>query len=266
MNPFDDTITKRVGQQFSRTAIGESAEPKLRYPSHSPPEPRTVGDLKISHSVVTDLMLRHLRTYGVSTFSSLRDRMKVSASVIKTLFEEMRQQQWIEVKGSTGLDYSFDLTTAGRTVASERSQLCSYTGPAPVSLDEYSRAVRAQKAKLKLNRAVLRAAFADLVVADSFLDRLRPAFISQQSRFLYGPTWNGKTSYSEKLPRLYDVSIILPYAVEVDEQIVFVYVPVVHRASPTVHTHLDARWIVCQRPCIAVGGELAASSHDLRFD
>src|SRR5205814_1141210 len=129
--------------------------------------PRTLADLKISHSVMTDLMLRHLRTHGVSSFSSLNTDMKISPSIIHVLFEEMRKQQLIEVKGLTGQDYSFDLTTAGRNLAAERSQMCNYVGPAPVSLDEYSRAVKAQAANLKVNRAGLRTAFADLVVSDS---------------------------------------------------------------------------------------------------
>src|SRR5205823_5733954 len=103
-------------------------------------------------------------------------------------------------------------------LAAERSQMCKYAGPAPVSLDEYSRAVRAQTAKVKVNRARLRAAFPDLVVSDSLLDQLGPALISQQSLFLYGPTGNGKTSYSERLLRVYQDSVVVPYAVEVDGQ------------------------------------------------
>ena len=138
--------------------------------------------------------------------------MKVSPSIIRVAFEEMRQRQLVEVKGLTGQDYSFELTTAGRNVAAERSEMCKYAGPAPVSLDEYSQAIRAQKAKLKVNRAGLRAALADLVVSDSLLDQLGPALISQQSLFLYGPTGNGKTSYSERLLRVYQDSVIVPYA------------------------------------------------------
>ncbi|MBV9501086.1 MAG: hypothetical protein JO138_17080 [Acidobacteriaceae bacterium] len=192
--------------------------------------------------------------------------MKLSTSIIKALFEEMRKQQWIEVKGSDGLDYSFGLTTAGRALAAERSQTCNYTGPAPVSLNDYSRAVKTQVAKVKINRAGLRAAFFDLVVSDSFLDRLGPALISQQSLFLYGPTGNGKTSYSERLLRTYDDSVILPYAVEVDGQIVIVYDPVIHTRLPVEPRHLDPRWVVCRRPCVTAGGELTAASLDLRFD
>ena len=154
-------------------------------------------------------------------------------------FEEMRQRQLVEVKGLTGQDYSFELTTAGRNVAAERSEMCKYAGPAPVSLDEYSQAIRAQKAKLKVNRAGLRAALADLVVSDSVTGPMGPALISQQSLFLYGPTGNGKTSYSERLLRVYQDSVIVPYAVEVNGQIITVYDPVVHRKIPGDPMGLD---------------------------
>jgi hypothetical protein len=253
-------------QDVSGTSLVESIQVTLKQPSHCPSAPRNLADLKISHSLLTDLMLRHLRTHGVSSFSSLNTYMKISPSIIHVLFEQMRKQQLVEVKGLTGQDYSFDLTTAGRNLAAERSQMCNYVGPAPVSLDEYSCAVKAQAAKLKVNRAGLRRAFADLVVSDSLLDQLGPALVSQQSLFLYGPTGNGKTSYSERLLRVYQDSVVVPYAVEVDAQIIAVYDPVVHRTLPIDSPGLDPRWVVCRRPYITAGGELVASLLDLQFD
>jgi predicted ATPase with chaperone activity len=253
-------------RKFSETSLVESIDLTLKDPSHYPSPPRKLSDLKISHSVIADLMLRHLRIHGVSSFSSLNTYLKISPSIIHVLFEQMRKQQLVEVKGLTGQDYSFDLTTAGRNLAAERSQMCKYVGPAPVSLDEYSSAVKAQAARPKVNRAGLRTAFADLVVSDSLLDQLGPALVSQQSLFLYGPTGNGKTSYSERLLRVYEDSVVVPYAVEVDAQIIAVYDPVVHRRIPMDGQDLDPRWVVCRRPYITSGGELAASLLDLQFD
>jgi hypothetical protein len=228
--------------------------------------PRTLEELKISHSLVTDLMLRHVRAHGASTFSSLSGSMKVSTSIIRVLFEQMRNQQLVEVKGMTGQDYLFDLTAAGRKLAAERSQVCTYTGPAPVSLAEYTRSVTAQRARVKVNRAALRSAFGDLVVSDSLLDQLGPALISQQPLFLYGATGNGKTSYSERLPRVYQDGVLLPYAVEVDAQIITVYDPVVHGTMPLHNENSDMRWVACKRPCLTAGGELVASALDLQLD
>jgi predicted ATPase with chaperone activity len=192
--------------------------------------------------------------------------MKISPSIVQHLFEELRKQQAIEVKGREGLDYSFDLTEAGRAFAAERTEACRYAGPAPVSLNEYFRAVRAQAAKVKVSRTELRTAFDDLVVSDLLLDQLGPALVSQRSLFLYGPTGNGKTSYSERLIRIYQDSVLVPYALEVDGQIITVYDPVVHHRLATDNSNLDPRWVVCQRPGITAGGELVPSMFDLRSD
>jgi len=42
--------------------------------------------------------------------------------------------------------------------------------------------------------------------------------------------------------------------------------PVVHRQAPGGDEMLDPRWVVCERPCITVGGELSASMLELRLD
>ncbi|HSU32661.1 MAG TPA: hypothetical protein VLJ11_15625 [Bryobacteraceae bacterium] len=249
----------------SDTTSGERIE--LEYPAYRPPIPRDLAELKLSQSMPTDLLLRHLRTRAVSSFSSVSESMKVSPRIVEALVEQMRKLQLIEVKGVTGLDYSFTLTREGRNLAAERSEMCRYAGPTPVSLDEYSRAVRAQRAQVKVDRTRLRAALSDLVVSDSLLDQLGPALVSQRSMFLYGPTGNGKTSYSERLTRIYEDSVAIPYAVEIDGQIISIYDPVVHRSLPVEKdAALDPRWVVCRRPCLIAGGELASSSLDLRFD
>jgi predicted ATPase with chaperone activity len=264
------SFPKDTGKTKSTVAADRSsperAQGEFEKPSHWPPAPRNLADLKIPHTLVTNLMLRHLRTRGVSTLTSLSESMKLSVAVIESLFEELRKLQLIHVKGMVGNDYAFELTSGGRNQASESSEFCHYAGPAPVSLGEYYQAIRTQAAKVKVNRARLRAALSDLVVSDRLLDQLGPALISQQSLFLYGPTGNGKTSYAERLVRVYGDTVVMPYTIEVDGQIVILHDPVVHRKT-TIDTHgLDPRWVVCQRPCITVGGELVANLLDLQMD
>ena len=244
----------------------ERAQGEFAKPGHWPTPPRNLADLKIPHTLVTNLMLRHLRTRGVSTLASLNESMKLSVTVIESLFEELRKLQLIQVKGMVGNDYAFELTTAGRHQSRESSEFCNYAGPAPVSLGEYYQAIRAQAAKVTVNRARLRAAFSDLVVSDRLLDQLGPALISQRSLFLYGPTGNGKTSYAERLVRVYGDTVVMPYTVEVDGQIVVLHDPVVHHKTQIDTQGLDPRWVVCQRPSITVGGELVANLLDLQID
>ena len=228
--------------------------------------PDRVEDLGISRSVISDLVLRYLWLHGSGTLSSLHQTLKLSFPVLESLFHQFRQQQLLEVKGMVGNDYSFLLTASGRAQATARHEVCQYVGPAPVSIQEYHRVVQAQSAQVRLSRESLRQAFQDLVLPDTLLDQLGPSLIGHQSLFLYGGTGNGKTSIAERILRIYQDTVVVPYAVEVDGHIISLYDPVVHRAVPSADDQLDPRWVLCERPCITVGGELSASMLELRLD
>src|SRR6185436_9801890 len=165
-----------------------------------------------------------------------------------------------------GNDYSFNLTSSGRSLAVARFEVCQYVGPAPVNIKQYAQVVKSQVASLKLSREGLRHAFSDLVLTDGMLDQLGPSLTGQQSLFLYGGTGNGKTSIAERILRLYRDTVLVPYAVEVDGHIIMIFDPTMHRAVPCEDELLDPRWVVCERPCITVGGELSAAMLELRLD
>jgi hypothetical protein len=186
--------------------------------------------------------------------------------VVESLFHQVRQQQFLDVSGMVGNDYLFKLTQKGREHVAEASNLGSYAGPVPVSIDEYYRATRAQMARPSVTRARLSEVFSDLVIPDDLLDQVGPAVISHKSVFFYGPTGNGKTSIAERLVRIYTDTVVVPYALDVDRHIVTIFDPVVHRDLEVQDDTLDPRWVVCRRPCITVGGELVSSMLELRLD
>jgi predicted ATPase with chaperone activity len=233
---------------------------------YNPPVPRNLEGLGISPSLVTDLMLRRLSGEGTTTLKSLGDILKLPVGVIQEVFNTLRQQQFIEVKGMVGNDYRITLSGGGRVLASERMQFSHYSGPAPVSLKSYTEAVRAQATEVDITRDMLKAAFSDLVVPDSLLDQLGPALIDQTSIFLYGPPGNGKSSLAERLLRVYEDAVLIPYAVEVDSQVISLFDPAMHQKVGDEIEERDARWVLCKRPCIIVGGELTAGLLELRHD
>jgi hypothetical protein len=228
--------------------------------------PDRVEDLGIPRAMVCDLILRYLWLHGSATLSRLHESLKLSFPILETLFHQFRQQQLLEVKGMQGNDYSFTLTSSGRTLATARNEVCQYAGPAPVSIQQYHEVVKAQAAQVKLSRESLRKAFEDLVLPDQLLDQLGPSLIGHHSLFMYGGTGNGKTSIAERILRIYRDTILVPYAVEVDGHIVMLFDPVVHRQAPSNDEALDPRWVVCERPCITVGGELSSAMLELRLD
>jgi len=232
----------------------------------APSVPQSFEDLGISQSLVLDLVLRRLLLEGFSNLQSLSQTLKLSVPILNIVFNHMRQQQMVDVKGMLGNDYHFTLSQAGKTLAGERFQITQYAGAAPVSLRDYSAATKAQAAEVRIDRKALRSAFSDLVISDQLLDQLGPALISQNSIFIYGPTGNGKTSLAERMLRVYQDAILLPYSVEVDGQIISLYDPVVHQPLDVEDNDVDPRWVLCRRPCIVVGGELIPSMLELRLD
>jgi hypothetical protein len=234
--------------------------------SFAPRIPENINALGISENLVLDLVVRRLLLEGTSTLSSLAKKLRISVPVVDHIFSYMRKQQLVEVKGMVGNDYLFTHSAAGRQLASERFQISQYAGACPVSLKEYHAATKQQTAKLQIDRRALRQSFTDLIVTDRLLDQLGPALISQNSIFIYGPSGNGKTSIAERMLRVYQDAVLIPYAVEVDNQIISIFDPVVHHTIDVEDPDVDPRWVLCKRPCIVVGGELIPSMLELRLD
>ncbi len=231
-----------------------------------PTPPRVPEEIDISEHLLIDIAMRHVYLRGTCTIHILSNLMKLSLELTENLFRKLVDQQYLEVRGMVGDDYVFALSPAGRRMSMERSTTLRYSGPVPVSLAAYTASVRAQTAHVTINRAVLRRAFSDIVMSDHLLDALGPALVSQRSIFLYGPSGTGKTTISERLIRVYDDAILVPYAVEVDGQIISVGDPAVHELLPDEGQDIDPRWMYCRRPFLAVGGELVTSMLDLQRD
>src|SRR5271165_6786742 len=152
----------------------------------APKVPHSMEELGISPTITMDLVLRRLLLEGFSNLTTLSKKLRLSVGILNIVFQQMRQQQLIEVKGMLGNDYQFVLSQAGKLLASDRFNISQYAGAAPVSLRDYHEATKSQAAKVKVDRTTLRSAFSDLIVTDHMLDQLGPALISQNSIFLYG--------------------------------------------------------------------------------
>ena len=252
-----------IATEKIETAFETRQEAKLAF---SPAAPTKLEELDIPRSLAEDLMLRYLYTKGSSSIRDLSKALKLSFPLLHELFQQLRQKQLFEITGMEGSDYVFTLSGIGREMAEKRFTVGHYSGPAPVSIKSYNDAVRAQVVELKVNRQLLEKTLSELVLTNKFLDQLGPALASQKSIFLYGPTGNGKTSVVSRLFRVYQDPVLLPYAVEVDGQIIVLYDPTVHEKIDTDITGLDRRWVVCRRPCIIVGGELEPNMLELQLE
>lgn len=230
--------------------------------------PMTLESLGVRRSVLEDLALKIVYLAGELSLQQLAERLKVSTLVAEEIFLRLRKEQLFEVTGMTTGLHRFVTTSAGKNRAQELLRINGYVGPAPISLDDYAKRVEEQSVRsLNISMPQVRAAFNDLVLDEFTIAQLGTAAISGRAVFLYGPSGTGKTSVAQRLARLQAKDpVYIPYAVEVDGQIITIFDPVLHREVPGSEVAgLDKRWVLCERPMVVAGGELNIQSLDLQY-
>jgi predicted ATPase with chaperone activity len=231
--------------------------------------PKSLAAMDVRQGVLEDIALKTLYLSGSLSVLELAEKMCLGYEVVDALFSQLRQEQFCLVTGMTGHVHQIAITAAGRMRATELLTHCHYAGAAPVAFDSYSEQTRKQSTKkVDVRSTDVHRAFSHLVMDNETLRKLGTALNSGSSVFLWGPAGTGKTTMAETLSRvLADDAVWIPYAVEVDGQIITVYDPSIHKR---VHSQepedRDARWVLCQRPSVLVGGELTAEMLDLQFN
>ncbi len=230
--------------------------------------PQEVEQTGIRRGLLEDLALKTLYLNGEMTLHELSDRMCLGFGVVDEIFRFFRKEQLCEVKGMVGGSHRIKTTAQGKSRAIDLLLLNQYAGPAPVSLMDYGTRVRMQSVQqTQVQRPDLIRAFHPLVLNEDVIYRLGTAVVSGTSIFLYGPAGTGKTSIANSLPAIYNDLVWIPYAVEVDGQIITVYDPGVHRPSEgEMPEDSDKRWVLCHRPRVIAGGELAPEMLDLQYN
>jgi len=242
---------------------------RVEIESLGPPTPEELADTGVHEQFLCDLGLKHLAMLAEPTTTSVADRLHLPRALTEDLLYQLYREKLIEVRlqsavGSTRyamLDHGWE------RLARLQSQ-CGYLGPAPVSLADYTHMMRLQAVPSQpASIETVRAAFQDLVLPDSLLQTLGCVINSRSSLFLTGLPGTGKTAVSERMNAALSGSIWIPYAVEVDGQIIRVFDGHSHRQAPertTIIEH-DRRWVEIERPMIMVGGELTLDSTDLTW-
>jgi predicted ATPase with chaperone activity len=230
---------------------------------------RAIEEIGIRRNLLEDLALKIVYQVGEMSLHELARHMGVHLGVAERLFNRLRKEQLLQVTGMTGNIYHITTTSAGKSRAVELFAQNQYVGPAPVSLDDYVSRIGAQSVRnIKITSWDLTRAFDHLVLDIETLNRLGTAVLSGRGIFLYGPTGMGKTTIAENLARLFHQDQVwIPYAVEVDGQIITVYDSVLHeRVDTPPLSDQDGRWVLCRRPRVMVGGELTIEMLDLQFN
>jgi len=262
---------------MTTTAATENAPSATAVANLHPTSPRTLEDAGLSHDFVTQLLLKVMHFSSDITGLELARRVGLEFSAIEPVLEFLKRSHQCEVYGGTmlgGPSYRYRITDEGRRRALLFLEQNHYVGIAPVPLRQYRAYLEAYRdsAPKTISRPRVRQAFSHLVISQRVLDQVGPAIAAGHSMFVYGPPGNGKTVIAQAIRNLLEGEIAIPYAIEVEGQIIKVYDPVNHEKIDEVagtglmlDARWDARWVRCRRPMVMVGGELNLEALDLAY-
>jgi len=250
---------------MSQTTILTRAEIE----SMGPPMPEELAETGIAEGFLCDLALKHVAMLPEPTTVLVAERMHLPRTLTEDLLQKLYREKLIEVKmqsavGSTRyamLDHGWD--RLARLIS-----ICGYTGAAPVSLNDYAHMMRLQSIPSDpATMETVRNAFHDLVLPESLLQTLGCVINSRRSLFLTGLPGTGKTAVAERINGALAGGIWIPYAVEIDGQIIRVFDSHCHRIASDEVTPVeyDRRWVFIERPLVVVGGELTLENADLTW-
>ncbi len=256
-----------VAQQMPRTKT-----PVQRF---IPSVPQSLDDTGLSLAFLTDLVNKLLFVQGELTGYSISEKIGLPfVNVLDRVLDFLKGEKYVEIKGSAGLgpaSYVFALSQKGVQKADMDMTRNQYVGQAPVPLVEYVTAIGLQSInQVTITMDDVFRAYAPLVISRDLLIQIGPALNSGRSAFLFGPSGNGKTTIADIGATLLGGEIYVPYAIEVDGQVIKVYDPVYHQlddsvAQPDKRTY-DNRWALSKRPVVVTGGELTLQTLDLIYN
>ncbi len=198
------------------------------------PQPCTIADTGLAENLLGDLLCKHLHDAGVLDMPQLVTRLALTGSVLEELLAFLRKDGRIEVLGQTsGQGLRYALTERGRSVAKDALARSGYIGPAPYPVERYRKLLLAQTVHQSgINAQAMREAFSGIVMRDELLDQLGPAMNSGRAIMIYGPPGTGKTYISQRLIRLFSDAVWIPFAIAINEAVLEIFDPQVHKPLP----------------------------------
>ncbi len=237
--------------------------------SLGPPAPEELADTGVHEQFLCDLTLKHVAMLPEPTTTAVADRLHLPRALTEELLYQLYREKLIEMRLQSAVGNTrYAMLDHGWERVTRLQSLSGYLGPAPVSLADYTHMMRLQAVPSHpASIETVRAAFRDLVLPDSLLQTLGCVINSRSSLFLTGLAGTGKTAVSERMNAALSGQIWIPYAVEVDGQIIRIFDGHSHRLAPERDTTIehDRRWVEIERPLIIVGGELTLDTTDLTW-
>lgn len=272
----------RLGENL--VAIGAITNEQLeRFLHRTPREPESIAATGLDESDLLGLLLKLIYVNRLQTVRQFAESIKLPYNIVLELVRMAVDRQYLSnlgVRNSESLiDLAYMFTDEGRRYVIDAMNRLHYTGPAPVTLEEFNAQVNLQKLTNELvTPEKIKAATKGLQFDERIMEQAGPALNSGRAMLLYGPPGNGKTTVAQRFASVFSDVIYVPYAVMVEGQIIRVHDPSIHLPLETADIEdegaftvvkaqtYDARWVPCQRPFVITGGELTLEMLDLRYD
>lgn len=267
----------RLGENL--VTMGKLTAAELESVLHSTPlAPRSLEETGLQLPDLLNLLTKAMYTGGLETPSVIVDVLKLPPLAVQQLLDQAKERKLVDVLGAAGAravsELRYALSEKGKQWAQDALALNQYVGPAPVTLAAYcDRVLRQRVSNERIDRSVIDEAYADLIIAEDFVQEIGPAINSGRSILLYGPPGNGKTSLAERIGGMFRSVIYIPYCFQVEGQIIKVFDAATHKTiragsgnKSLRREDYDQRWVPCQRPFIVTGGELTLDMLDLSFN
>jgi len=271
----------RLGDNL--VAIGALDEKTLDSFLHRiPAEPKDIAGTGIDETELIGLLMKIIYSARLQSVRQYIEAIKLPYHVVSELVRMAVDRQLLQSLAvrlsESPVDFRYALTDEGRRWTVDALERLRYHGPAPVPIAEFTEQVSHQKLTSEVvTMSRVRAAVSGLEMDDNVLEQAGPALNSGRAILLYGPPGNGKSTVALRFADVFQDVIFIPYAVEVEGQIIRVFDPSVHNEVATAvssddeftfvrQDEYDRRWVPCRRPFLITGGELTLDMLDLRYE
>lgn len=226
----------RLGDNL--VAIGAITQERLNTFLHRiPSEPSDIKATGVDEVDLMALLLKLIYRDRLETTRQFIEAIKLPYPIVHDLTRMAIDRNLLQTLGTrytdNPIDLSYTFTEEGRRWTLDALSRLRYTGPAPVTIEEFTYQVSMQKLTNELvTYDTIRKGLSDLSIEERLIEQSGPALNSGRAILFYGPPGNGKTSVAMRLSSVFNDVIYVPYAVVVEGQIIRVH-------DPSIHIQLD---------------------------
>ena len=236
----------------------------------APTAPQDIAGARLEEGNLIDLALKLAATAPRFTTEWLGKRLHLSLPLAGEVLEQLCREVLVEetMMGSQARA-QYRITQRGREHAARSVEICSYIGPAPVSIEAYAAMLRWQFANTTQVRPEnVAAALSGLVLSPKAMQLAGLAASSGRSLFVYGPSGNGKSSLGRQIHKALAGDYWIPYCISLRHSVIRLFDEQVHERVEVAGERpgtIDQRWVRIRRPLVVVGGELTLELLDLVY-